>query len=455
MNTNTNLTKPGTDAYSDLQDWFEREYCGGRTAVGLSFPSMMLGGYRGKKKDVIQKTAAKEEKNVTDVMDLETEIRENPEEEREETVCDNDPKQIENEDAESVESDTDMDELEKFEQADFKKNVETEEKETAEAADLEETEEDDIPVLEAIMNDRDPQVHRCIMVDTENVANRWYRLFQQKRPEDNICIFYTEKSANLPYDLVRELIHNPEATKIKWINCFQGLNALDFQLVTELGCMIGKDGMDSNTEYYIFSADHGYDAVCKYWATKGVKVTRISNNNCFSDTAILDEIRPLENHPICVTKKKTAKEQLEDILLSIGVKDTKVSAQEIVTLSSYIPLDNDEVCKAFLKALLEPGYGGSVAKKISGNEELLKELSLNRKLSLSERKKSYLTEVLKMYGFSAKDIKVIAPSAPSLRRKCQLLNTHRKYIENKYGPKESKRLYGVIEAHAVVLEMLH
>ena len=56
MNTNTNLTKPGTDAYSDLQDWFEREYCGGRTAVGLSFPSMMLGGYRGKKKDVIQKT---------------------------------------------------------------------------------------------------------------------------------------------------------------------------------------------------------------------------------------------------------------------------------------------------------------------------------------------------------------------------------------------------------------
>ena len=60
---------------------------------------------------------------------------------------------------------------------------------------------------------------------------------------------------------------------VHWIKCFEGQNALDFQLVTELGSCLSQNG---SREYIIVSNDTGYDAVVRYWQQKGCSVRRLS-----------------------------------------------------------------------------------------------------------------------------------------------------------------------------------
>lgn len=309
---------------------------------------------------------------------------------------------------------------------------------------------------------------RCFLVDSENVANRWIPLLREKKLGDRIFLFYTAKSPTLPYELVKELIQNPDSAQLGWISCFMGLNALDFQLVSELGHMIGTNGTDAEITYYILSNDHGYDAVCQYWCRQGVTVKRISapKELQLSDESIpIKEpsyditIEGLEDAPISAAKEKmpvpvkTVQEQLEDILLAVGVRDAKVASRDILALSEYIPMDSEQTRTAFLKAYLGPMYGASVSKKMAEKEGLLNRFYPNGMLS-AERKKQYMEKVLRIFGFSSKDIKVIAPSAPSLKKNSRLIDTHKQYLIKKYGSKEGQKKYEILEAHLKVLELI-
>ncbi len=51
-------------------------------------------------------------------------------------------------------------------------------------------------------------------------------------------------------------------------------NALDFQLASHLGYLIGTNG-NENTVYYIVSNDKGFDCICDFWRVKGISVERI------------------------------------------------------------------------------------------------------------------------------------------------------------------------------------
>ena len=316
----------------------------------------------------------------------------------------------------------------------------------------------------------EPQkVKRCFLVDSENVANRWIPLLRNTDPEDRIILFYTENSPNLAYDIVKELIRIPDAQRLEWIDCFTGLNALDFQLVTELGCMIGSSRENAEMKYYILSNDHGYDAVCRYWNRKGIMVKRISalqdlENEIHIPAA--DSSREVINIRKAVPEEmpeyadikkidaeQTIQQQLESILLAVGVKNARIASQDIVDLGQYVPMNIEKTRTVFLKAYLGPVFGRSVSRKIEEKKGMM-DCFYPDNLMATERKKLYMKKVLQIFGFSAKDVKVIAPSAPSMRKNNQLMNTHRKYLLKKYGPKEGKRKCEILETHLCVLQEL-
>lgn len=119
-------------------------------------------------------------------------------------------------------------------------------------------------------------MRRTYLIDSENINDVWVELLQVLEDGDEILVFYTDKSAHMGYDRIVCLMEQKRGA-VHWIKCFEGQNALDFQLVTELGSCLSQNG---SREYIIVSNDTGYDAVVRYWQHKGCSVRRIKGTDC-------------------------------------------------------------------------------------------------------------------------------------------------------------------------------
>lgn len=137
------------------------------------------------------------------------------------------------------------------------------------------------------------QVMNCYLVDFENVNADYIRDFldsyvkydEYGDPEDPkycsdsekdiLVIFYSEHCPSIPLDLVQSLFEKGLMIRCKMATVGTK-NALDFQLSSYLGFLIG-----SNTraeKYFIISNDKGYDCLCDYWGSIGIDVERKSVN---------------------------------------------------------------------------------------------------------------------------------------------------------------------------------
>lgn len=120
-----------------------------------------------------------------------------------------------------------------------------------------------------------PAVHHIYMVDMENIGHDWTELLPSMTADDKVLLFYTPISASLPPVLLDKILACP--ADIKAVACTPGNNALDFQLVTELGRQIGVIQTDPRpfaSEYIIVSRDTGFDAAVHYWQARDVSVQR-------------------------------------------------------------------------------------------------------------------------------------------------------------------------------------
>lgn len=151
---------------------------------------------------------------------------------------------------------------------------------------------------------------KIYLVDSENVGDVWVPLLVTSQPEDQVLVFYTQKSPHMNYENVRMLKETEK--EAVFIKCFEGSNALDFQLVTELGFRL-KDDVDC--EYIIVSNDTGFDAAVRYWSARKMPVRRLSGKDCSKKTANLG--RQTETKP-----------QAEQTLkLQFGAGESSVSGQ--------------------------------------------------------------------------------------------------------------------------------
>ena len=132
---------------------------------------------------------------------------------------------------------------------------------------------------------------RHFLVDSENVNDNWLMLFDMADEDDEIVVFYTKKSPHMSYMSVIRLIENNKIN-IRFEECYEGTNALDFQLVSYMGYLMGGGGACSENEcdaassetgadeYIIMSNDTGYDPAVRFWKDKGYAVRRFNVNFC-------------------------------------------------------------------------------------------------------------------------------------------------------------------------------
>ena len=116
---------------------------------------------------------------------------------------------------------------------------------------------------------------KIYLVDIENVGDIWVPLLVSSQEDDEVLVFYTTKSPHMNYENVRMLKETEK--EADFIKCFEGSNALDFQLVSELGYRLSQN---ADREYVIVSNDTGFDAAVRYWSMRKMPVSRLSGKEC-------------------------------------------------------------------------------------------------------------------------------------------------------------------------------
>ncbi len=140
------------------------------------------------------------------------------------------------------------------------------------------------------------------LIDYENTNKAGLNGVESLTERDTVCIFYSRNAESTTFDMLRKI--KECKAKFIFIDVQVGTkNALDFQLATYLGYIIGKETRDTGDRqgrqssqsqkdeqkrkdsdepakrdrYYIVSGDNGFESLCKYWQANGVNVTRTQN----------------------------------------------------------------------------------------------------------------------------------------------------------------------------------
>ena len=166
------------------------------------------------------------------------------------------------------------------------------------------------------------------LVDFENVRTDGIKDLKGVQEGDVMVVFYSENCKSITLDVLDSII----ALKLKYSSFKVKVgtkNALDFQLTSYLGYLIGQGGMDTN--YYIVSDDKGFEVVADFWKEQGISVS------CISLKA-----------PVAVPKKESTKETKK----AEPKKKSKVSSKDLATLDEIkmlIGKDNEpaEVLEIF------------------------------------------------------------------------------------------------------------
>lgn len=108
-------------------------------------------------------------------------------------------------------------------------------------------------------------------IDSENVGSAWIDMYLDDAEDSEFLIFYTDRSPHIDYEHMIALM-NVQKKLPEFIKCFEGNNALDFQLVSYIGFQFRDNNTD---EMIIVSNDTGFDAVVHFWSNRDMNIIRI------------------------------------------------------------------------------------------------------------------------------------------------------------------------------------
>ena len=194
------------------------------------------------------------------------------------------------------------------------------------------------------------------LVDFENVRTEGLKNFIGINEKDAIVIFYSEQCKNITLDVIENITRlnvSLSCCKVKTGT----KNALDFQLASHLGYLIGKG---EHAKYFIVSNDKGFDCLCEYWKEQNQHVDRIALNDS-----------TLENDLPVIVKKKSKVQSgdlatIDEILQVLSKND---SPEEVLVIFNQYKT-KQAICNGMAKKFKDSKRASAIYKKL---KPLLKE----------------------------------------------------------------------------------
>ncbi|MDE5946277.1 MAG: hypothetical protein K2G63_03060 [Oscillospiraceae bacterium] len=185
------------------------------------------------------------------------------------------------------------------------------------------------------------------LIDYENVHKTGFSGLPELKESDNVVIFYSGNANKITFELHQQILDSK--AKITYFEVSAGgKNALDFQLSSYLGYLLG-DKKKEECYIYIVSNDKGFEYISDFWNKRGFHIELISwivENNIESE-----EVKPEEkslsisqnNINTCLKDMKFSKDKLKKIynIVSDGISDVKIP------LSKRKQHINSQLCKIF------------------------------------------------------------------------------------------------------------
>ena len=112
---------------------------------------------------------------------------------------------------------------------------------------------------------------RYFLIDYENVHMAGLKGLEELHKSDRVIVFYSQNADSLNFDIMMLLTRTK--ARVDYIKVdTQGRNALDFQLSSYIGFLLGRD---PHCRCYIVSHDRGYSNVQIFWYKQGEEVRLI------------------------------------------------------------------------------------------------------------------------------------------------------------------------------------
>lgn len=311
------------------------------------------------------------------------------------------------------------------------------------------------------------QINTIYFIDSENINDVWVSLFDNISENDRVIVFYTDKSAHISCENVRKLMEI-DRDLITWISCYNlSSNALDFQLVTELGAMAAKNFAK---EYVIVSNDTGFDSVVKYWSRQSVNIRRIKGNMC--NVKIEKPVEPTEpkthseinNFIGAQTAPTDSSEPEAEKIIPVRVKAVQVSSQAPLSLD---PLSSAVISRLSKSMLIRTGtllsnslnnlfstpeQGNKIYGKLKSHPEYGQSLRKNLLKSKTAKIENYIALILDIGEIECRDnaeiSRIIIKNLPDGSKKI-----HEKLVKE-VGQEQANQIYKVLKKHFAVLKKL-
>jgi hypothetical protein len=106
------------------------------------------------------------------------------------------------------------------------------------------------------------------LIDYENVHKNGLTGIKKLTETDTVIVFVGKQIKDVPVDTVHSLLNSAAQIKLKKMKK-TAKNYLDFQLATCLGGLVERG---DDKEFYIISADSGFEAIIDYWKANKASV---------------------------------------------------------------------------------------------------------------------------------------------------------------------------------------
>ena len=205
------------------------------------------------------------------------------------------------------------------------------------------------------------------LIDYENVTSAGIEGIDKLSEQDSVYIFYTAAQQSISFDMHRAILD--AKCKISYFSVANGgKNALDFQLASFIGYLVG---LSEDKSIYVVSGDKGFQFIWKFWERQGVEGLSI-----FTVQSILKALK----HDRLLSDSVSKPHTLDELVFQ-SVPSVKEEAPAPVEEAPAEPVKpariNDEELFAQLEEVNNFASVHEEEKKVSDDSYLPEELRLS------------------------------------------------------------------------------
>lgn len=277
------------------------------------------------------------------------------------------------------------------------------------------------------------------LIDTENVGDRWFDLLQKTKKKDRIITFYTEHHSKHLEGYLMKQVHN---SRIIWLECVAGNNALDYQLMGVLSYLIAKHPKAS---YYIYSNDRDYQSTIDFWQSRGIAVCRkgfaIKNGKKTAEKKEKKKKAPKSQKTVVEILTTAKAKKVPGTLLKTG-QEKPTEEQYVIQIAKCVPVTDLGAWYQALTSILGQENGRNWYLKVRGDAKLRKKLSEYCIGEEDERGVNLVAMVLDIHGLDVTGAKEAYNIIQSHSRRN--LKAIKADFDMKFGKKPQQEYYKVL-----------